>query len=71
MSNPVAEQEEVEESRLPSPHLDFTGHVRSILDGDDSLLSPNTEVPSIPGNLNNNTLPGGVSDMDTLEFEPG
>ena len=51
MSNPAAEQEELEESRLPTPHLDFTGRVSSILNGDESILSPNTEVPSIPGNV--------------------
>ena len=55
MSTTAAEQEEIEEQRLPSPHLDFTGRVRSILDGDDSILSPSTEVPSIPQD---------VSDMD-------
>ena len=56
MSNPAVKQEEIEESRLPTPRLDFTGRIRSILDGDKSILSLNTEVPSIPGD---------VSDMDT------
>ena len=51
MSNPVAEQEETEDLRLPSPRLNFTGRVRSILDGDESILSPNTEVPSVPDNI--------------------
>ena len=51
MSNPVAEQEEIEDLRLPSPRLNFTGRVRSILDGDESILSPNTEVPSVPDDI--------------------
>ena len=51
MSNPAVEQEETEESRLPSPRLNFTSRVRSILDGDETILSPNTEVPSIPDDI--------------------
>ena len=51
MSNQAAEQEETEDVRLPSPHLNFTGRVRSILDGDESILSPSTEVPSIPNDI--------------------
>ena len=51
MSNPAAEQEETEDLRLPSPRLNFTGHVWSILDGDESILSPNTEVPSVPDDI--------------------
>ena len=48
MSNTAAVEEEIEEARLPSPHLDFTGCIRSILDGDKSFPSPSTEVPSVP-----------------------
>ena len=48
MSNPAVEQEETEELRLPSPRLNFTGRIHSILDGDESILSLNTEVPSVP-----------------------
>ena len=51
MSNPAVEQEETEDLRLPSPRLNFTGRVRSILDGDESILSPNTEVPSVPDDI--------------------
>ena len=51
MSNQAAEQEETEVSRLPSPHLDFTGRIRSILDGDESILSPSNEVPSVPDDI--------------------
>ena len=51
MSNPAVKQEEIEESRLPSPHLNFTGCVCSILDGDESILSLNTEVPSVPDDI--------------------
>ena len=51
MSNQAAEQKEIEDLRLPSPHLNFTGCVRSILDGDESILSPNTEVPSVPDDI--------------------
>ena len=50
MSDQAAKQEEIEEARLPTPCLDFTGHVCSILDGDESILSPNTEIPSVPDN---------------------
>ena len=52
MSNSAVEQEESEELRLPSPRLNFTGCVRSILDSDESILSLNTaEVPSIPDDI--------------------
>ena len=51
MSNQAAEQEETGEVRLPSPHLNFTSRVRSILNGDKSILSPSTEVPSIPNDI--------------------
>ena len=51
MSNPVAGQEETEDLRLPSPRLNFTGCVRSILDGDESILSPSTEIPSVPDDI--------------------
>ena len=51
MSNPVVEQEETEESRLPLPRLNFTSRVRLILNGDKSILSPNTEVPSVPDDI--------------------
>ena len=51
MSNPAVKQEEIEESRLPSPRLNFTSHVHSILDGDESILSPNTEVLSVPDDI--------------------
>ena len=51
MSNPVVEQEEIEKSRLPSPCLNFTGHIHSILNGVESILSPNTEVPSVPDDI--------------------
>ena len=51
MSNQAAEQEEVEEARLPTPHLDFTSHIHSILDGDDPILSLNTEVLSVLGDI--------------------
>ena len=51
MSNQAAKQEETEDVRLPSPHLNFTGRVRSILNGDESILSPSTEVPSIPNDI--------------------
>ena len=51
MSNTAAQQEETEELRLPSPHLNFTGRIRSILDSDESILSPNTEVPSVPDDI--------------------
>ena len=51
MSNPVVKQEETEEPRLPLPCLNFTGHVCSILDGDKSILSLNTEVPSVPDDI--------------------
>ena len=51
MSDQVAKQEEMEEARLPTPRLDFTGCIRSILDSDKLILSPNTEVPSVPGDI--------------------
>ena len=51
MSNQAAEQEDTEVSRLPSPHLNFTGRIRSILDGDESILSPSNEVPSVPDDI--------------------
>ena len=51
MSNPAVGQEEKEDTRLPTPRLDFTGRVRSILDGDDSILSPNTDIPSVPDEI--------------------
>ena len=44
MSNQAADQEE---ARPSTPRLDFTGCIRSMLDGDDSILSP--DVPSVPG----------------------
>ena len=44
MSNQAADQEE---ARPSTPRLDFTGRIRSMLDGDDSILSP--DVPSVPG----------------------
>ena len=47
----MVEQDEMEEARLPMPHLDFTGHVRLVLDGDESILSLYTEVPSIPEDI--------------------
>ena len=51
MSDQVVEQEEIEEARLSTPRLDFTGRVHSILDGDESILSPNTEIPSVPDDI--------------------
>ena len=44
MSNQAVDQEEVSPS---IPRLNFTGRIRSMLDGDDSILSP--DVPSVPG----------------------
>ena len=58
----MAQQEEIEESRLPTPHLDFTGRIRSILDGDESILSPNTEVLSIPRDVSDMDIHNSIQD---------
>ena len=62
MLNLAVEQEEIEESRLPTPRLDFTSRIRSILDGDNSILSPNTEVLSIPGDVLDMDIHNSIQD---------
>ena len=64
MSNTAAKEEEIERSRLLSPNLDFTGRIRSILDGDDSILSPTNEVPSIPADVEDMDIQESINNND-------
>ena len=78
MSNQVADQEE---ASPPTPRLNFTGRIQSMLDGDDSILSPTTDVPSVPGivsmdyqnsiqeTANNDGVVPGTSDDDRVPEE--